>query len=89
MDRVRLADDGTWTSGTDDGPDEECDASDGHDVGLDGKEVADFVDGEPNCGEGADPEDEERDPVSGGGAGGVMEALGDLFPVLYDVSTMV
>lgn len=86
MDGVRLADDGAWPAGADNGPDEEGDARDGDDIGLDGEKVADLVDGEPDCGEGAEPEDEEGDPVGGGGAGRVVEAVRYFFPVLRSVS---
>lgn len=51
-----LVDDGAYAFGFDDGPDEECDACNGDEYGFGGEEVADFVDWEPDCGEGDEPE---------------------------------
>ena len=80
VDGVGLLGDGADAAGADDGPDEEGDAGDGHNVGLDGEEVADLVDGEPDGGQGAEPEEEEGDKVGGAGVGRA-ERVWDLLPV--------
>lgn len=67
MDPGGLSDDGTDTTGAGDGPDEESNSCGWDEIGLDGEEMADFVDGEPDGGERAEPEDEERDEVGGAG----------------------
>lgn len=47
----RLLDDGANTTSTNDGPDEEGNAGGGDEVSLDGEEVADRVNGEPDGGQ--------------------------------------
>ena len=63
-----LFDDGADAAGADNAPDEEGDATDWGDDGLDGEEMADLVDREPDEGQGAEPEDEKGDEVIDRGA---------------------
>lgn len=77
-----LADDGADAARPHDGPDEEGDGRDGDEVGLDGEEVADLVDREPERWQADDPEDEETDPVRGRRAGVGRERVGDGITVL-------
>lgn len=55
----RLLDDRTDTTGTYDSPDEEGDTGGRYNVSLDGEQVTNLVDGEPNGWQRAKPEDEE------------------------------
>jgi hypothetical protein len=64
MDCVSLLDDGANTTSADEGPDHESNAADRDEVRLDGEEMTDLVDREPNGRQGAEPEDEEGNPVS-------------------------
>ena len=60
-----LANYGADPSRTDHRPDEESNASDGDNERLDGEQVADLVDGEPDGWEGKEPEEEEGHKVRG------------------------
>ena len=59
----RQVNNGTHSIGTGNGPDQKGDASCWRGVRLDGEEMANLVDGEPDCWEGEDPEDEEGDEL--------------------------
>ena len=58
------------------GPDEECEACHGHEVGFDREQVADLMDGEPDRGQTAEPEEEEADKVHGVCSGALGHAVG-------------
>lgn len=49
-------------------PYEECNTSSGYKVCFDGEQMADLMDGKPDCWERAEPEEEEGDVVAGVGA---------------------
>jgi hypothetical protein len=66
MDSVATLHNWSNSASTDKGPDHESDTANGDEVRFDGEEVADLVDGKPDGWEGAEPKDEERDPVSCG-----------------------
>jgi hypothetical protein len=68
-----------WSNpmGSDNGPDEEGNACCGDDVGLDREQVTNLVNREPDGWEGAKPEDEERDEITGIGAR-VWDAVGNV-----------
>lgn len=66
MDSVATLHNWSNTASTDNGPDHESDSGDGNEVRLDSEEMTDLVNREPNSWEGAEPEDEERHPVSCG-----------------------
>ena len=59
-----LADNGTNTTRTGNGPDEEGQAAARDDIGLDGEEMADLVHREPDGRQRQQPEDEKRCVVS-------------------------
>ena len=59
-----LVHDRAHSIGTVNGPDKKGQASRWYDVRLDGEEMANLVDGEPDCWEGERPEDEEGDELS-------------------------
>ena len=82
MDAGFLAHNRADTASTHDGPDEESDAGYWDKVRLDGEEMANLVHGEPDCWKRAEPEDEKGNPISGGGARGFREGVGDRVPVL-------
>lgn len=66
----------TGTLCADEGPDEECETGGWDDIGFDGEEVADFVDGWVDGWERDEPEEEEGEEVASIGAGRGGEAIG-------------
>jgi hypothetical protein len=83
---VTLLDDGTDTTGTRNRPGEESDSSNGNYVSLDGEEMSDLVDREPESRKRAKPEDEEGSKVRSVCARIRTESVGDVFPRLPDRS---
>lgn len=69
MDLVALMNNGADTMGSSDGPDEESNTSTGDKVGLDGKEMSNLVDREPDSWQAPKPEDEEADKFISLGTG--------------------
>ena len=59
MDFGWLTNNGTNTASSDDGPDEKRDTGSRNKIGLDGEQVANLMDGEPDGREGNEPEDEK------------------------------
>lgn len=76
--RRPLMNDRADTMSLDNGPDEEDDAGSGDEVGLNGKEMSNLMDREPNGGQTAKPEKEEADEVHGIGARTRGHAVGDI-----------
>lgn len=79
-----LLDDGTDSTGTNDGPDEEGNAGGRDKIGFDGEEMADLVNWEPDGGERAEPEDEERRIPGRVGARVLGKCIWDLVRILQD-----
>lgn len=69
MDLRGLAHDRADAVGLDDAPNEERDAGDGDNDGLDGEKVSHFVNGHPDSWQGDQPEEEETHKIAGVCAG--------------------
>ena len=87
MELCGLLDDRADTTSADNRPDEEGDTGARNEVGFDREQMTDFVDGKPDGRQGAQPENEEGNPVSCGCARVVGEGIMNRITVLMnDVS---
>jgi len=85
MGGVTLVNDWTNALGTNDSPDEEGQTSSGHDVSLNGEQMPDLLDGEPDRWQAAGPKEQKANEHDSVGAGG-RDAIGDIIrsPVIPD-----
>lgn len=81
---TRLVDDGTNTVRPDDGPDEESNARGRYEVSLDGEQVTNLVDREPDGRQREEPKKEEGRKGLRGRARACRQAVWDVIPAWPD-----